>query len=66
MSKSVIIAVDAMGGDNSPDKVIAGISEYLKRNNNVFFRIFGNRSKIQHEIKKNSVNRCKCFFCSKS
>ena len=40
MSKSVIIAVDAMGGDNSPSKVIAGISEYLKKNKNVFFKIF--------------------------
>ncbi len=57
MSKSVIIAVDAMGGDNSPGKVIAGISEYLKRNNDVFFRIFGNSTKIQYEIKKNSVNQ---------
>ena len=57
MSKSVIIAVDAMGGDNSPGKVIAGISEYLKRNNDVFFRIFGISTKIQYEIKKNSVNQ---------
>tara|TARA_Y100000591_G_scaffold323291_1_gene340874 strand:- start:30 stop:1037 length:1008 start_codon:yes stop_codon:yes gene_type:complete len=57
MLKSVIIAVDAMGGDNSPDKVIAGISEYLKKNNNVFFRIFGNSSKIEEEIKKNSINQ---------
>ena len=31
MSKSVVIAVDAMGGDNSPNKIIAGISEYLKK-----------------------------------
>ena len=36
MSKTVVIAVDAMGGDNSPTKVIAGISEYIKKNNNVF------------------------------
>ena len=31
MNKSIVIAVDAMGGDNSPKKVIAGISEYLKK-----------------------------------
>ena len=31
MSKSVVIAVDAMGGDNSPNKIISGISEYLKK-----------------------------------
>ena len=57
MLKSVIIAVDAMGGDNSPGKVIAGISEYLKKNNNVFFRIFGNSFKIEDEIKKNSIDK---------
>ena len=31
MSKSVVIAVDAMGGDNSPNKIIKGISEYIKK-----------------------------------
>ena len=36
MTKPVIIAVDAMGGDNSPNKVIAGISEFLKRNKMFF------------------------------
>ena len=47
MSKTVVIAVDAMGGDNSPSKVIAGISEYIKKNNNVFFRIFGKKILIR-------------------
>ena len=41
MSKPVVIAVDAMGGENSPVKILSGISEYLKKNNGVFFRIFG-------------------------
>ena len=31
MSKSVVIAVDAMGGDNSPAKIIKGISFYSKK-----------------------------------
>ena len=57
MLKSVVIAVDAMGGDNSPNKIIAGISEFLKKNNNVFFRIFGNSFKIEDEIKKNSIDK---------
>tara|TARA_B100000287_G_scaffold255706_1_gene240369 strand:+ start:215 stop:1222 length:1008 start_codon:yes stop_codon:yes gene_type:complete len=56
MSKSVVIAVDAMGGDNSPRKVIAGISEYLKSNNNVFFRIFGNKTIVTNELSKNSIS----------
>ncbi len=56
MSKSVVIAVDAMGGDNSPNKIISGISEYLKKNQNVFFRIFGNKSLIEKEIITNNIN----------
>ncbi len=57
MSKSVIIAVDAMGGDNSPSKIIAGISEYLKKHQNVFFRIFGKEKIIQNEISKNNLSK---------
>ena len=56
MSKSVVIAVDAMGGDNAPFKIIAGISEYLKKNRNVFFRIFGKKNSIENEIKKNKIS----------
>ena len=36
------IAVDAMGGDNSPDKVLEGISIFCKKDLNIFFNIFGN------------------------
>ena len=57
MSKSVVIAVDAMGGDNSPTKIIAGISEYLKKNNNVFFRIFGEKNLIDREINKLQIKK---------
>ena len=60
MSKSVVIAVDAMGGDNSPAKVIFGISEYLKKNSGVFFRIFGKKKLIENEVYK--VNLSKNFF----
>ncbi len=55
MSKSVVIAVDAMGGDNSPNKIISGISEYLKKNNNVFFRIFGKKMSIEKEISRYKI-----------
>ncbi len=57
MLKSVVIAVDAMGGDNSPEKIISGISEYLKKNSNVFFRIFGNKKKIESEIIKFEIKK---------
>ena len=31
MKKSVVIAVDAMGGENAPTKILSGISECLKK-----------------------------------
>ena len=49
MSKNIIIAVDAMGGDGSPKKVINGILDHSKNSNNVFYKIFGN-SKIINKI----------------
>ena len=56
MSNSVVIAVDAMGGDNSPNKIIAGISHYLQKNKDVYFRIFGNKKLIESQISKNQIN----------
>ena len=34
------IAVDAMGGDNSPQKIINGIIKHHLSNHNVFYKIF--------------------------
>ena len=31
MSKKISIAIDAMGGDNSPDKTIHGVSLFLSK-----------------------------------
>ena len=31
MTKKIIIAIDAMGGDNSPDKVINAVNFFLKK-----------------------------------
>ena len=42
MTKKVSIAIDAMGGDNSPDKTIEGIKIFIDKNklNNDFKNIF--------------------------
>ena len=47
MSEFVKIAVDAMGGDNSPQKIIDGIIHNHKKNNKNFFKIFGDKNKIK-------------------
>jgi glycerol-3-phosphate acyltransferase PlsX len=46
MNKIIKIAVDAMGGDNSPKKIIDGINHHYKSNANTFYQIFGDKEKI--------------------
>jgi len=51
MNKTVKIAVDAMGGDGSPQKVINGILHHYKSDKNSFYQIFGDKNKILSHIK---------------
>ena len=53
MNKIIKIAVDAMGGDGSPKKVIDGILHHYKNNINTFYQIFGDKDKILPFIKSN-------------
>ena len=55
MNKKVNIAIDAMGGDNSPRKVIEGINISLKNNKDNFFILFGDKNSLKEEIKKNKI-----------
>ena len=57
MTKPVIIAVDAMGGENSPEKILSGISEYLKINKDIYFRIFGFKPLLEKEISKKQIKK---------
>jgi glycerol-3-phosphate acyltransferase PlsX len=43
MREKITIAVDAMGGDNSPKKVIEGIKISLIKNPNLKFLLFGDK-----------------------
>ena len=56
MQKLIKIAVDAMGGDGSPKKTIDGIIHNHKTNKENFFKIFGDKEKIEHHI-ANKVNK---------
>ncbi len=51
MSDLIKIAVDAMGGDGSPKKIIDGIILNNKSNKNIFYKIFGDEKQILHLIK---------------
>ena len=50
MTNKVKIAIDAMGGDKSPKKIIEGISISLKSNNDNSFFLYGNQNQIEKEI----------------
>ncbi|MDB9937247.1 phosphate acyltransferase PlsX, partial [Candidatus Pelagibacter sp.] len=51
MNKMIKIAIDAMGGDGSPKKVVDGINHHFKNNKNSFYQIFGDKNKILPLIK---------------
>ena len=51
MTDLIKIAVDAMGGDGSPKKIIDGIIHNHILNKNNFFKIFGNKVQIETLIK---------------
>ena len=52
MSKLTKIAVDAMGGDNSPKKVLDGIIHNHNLHKDNYYKIFGNINEISKHIKK--------------
>jgi glycerol-3-phosphate acyltransferase PlsX len=56
MNNTIKIAVDAMGGDGSPKKVVDGIIHHFKNNKNIFYKIFGDKNKILSHIKEDLPN----------
>ena len=50
MSNKVKIAIDAMGGENAPKKIVDGIEISLKTNKENFFYLYGKRNLIEKEI----------------
>ncbi len=60
MSKKISIAIDAMGGDNSPDKTIEGIKLFLKKNSShedFILNIFGKKDVIVRKINELNINQ---------
>ena len=59
MSKKITIAIDAMGGDNSPEKTIQGLKIFLdnnKSNKDFIINIFGKEKIINEIIKRLKLN----------
>ena len=58
MSKKITIAIDAMGGENSPDKTIRGVKLFLeknKSNEDFFLKLFGNKNKLEQILEKYKI-----------
>ena len=58
MDNLVKIAVDAMGGDGSPKKIIDGIVHHYIKNKDSYYKIFGDQNKIINLIGKDLPNNC--------
>ncbi len=59
MSKKISIAIDAMGGDNSPDKTLSGIKIFVDKNHakdDFILNIFGKEDIIKEKIKELKIN----------
>ena len=58
MIKKISIAIDAMGGDNSPNKTIEGIKLFLnknKSNNDFVINLFGKEEILKQKIEKYNI-----------
>ena len=55
MNNKVKIAIDAMGGDNSPKKIIDGIEISLKKNKENFFLLYGDEKILSKNILNNKL-----------
>jgi glycerol-3-phosphate acyltransferase PlsX len=59
MTKKISIAIDAMGGDNAPDKTIQGIKIFLNNNknkNDYLLNVFGREKEIKNKLKKFDIS----------
>mgnify|MGYP000940868618 CR=1 FL=1 len=58
MTKKISIAIDAMGGDNSPKKTLEGVKIFLKKNkskNDFLLNIFGKENIIKEKISELNI-----------
>ena len=59
MSEKISIAIDAMGGDNSPNKTVEGIKLFIEKyskNNDFILNLFGKEKEIKKELTKYNID----------
>ena len=52
MTETLVISIDAMGGDNAPDIVIDGVARVAAEDESVFFFLYGDEAQIAPLAKK--------------
>ena len=60
MVKKITIAIDAMGGENAPEKTINGVKLFLKNNqshDDFIINLFGDKNRIEEKLKKENIDR---------
>lgn len=57
---NLVISVDAMGGDKSPQVVIEGLAIAAKHNRDIRFLVFGDEEQVQAELKKYPILKDVC------
>jgi len=58
MKKKITIAIDAMGGDNSPSKTVKGVGLFLSKNkfkNDFIINLFGDEKEIRKVLDENKI-----------
>ncbi len=59
MVKKITIAIDAMGGENAPEKTIEGVKLFLKNNqshDDFIINLFGDKKSIEEKLKKENID----------
>lgn len=57
---NLVISVDAMGGDKSPQVVIEGLAIAAKNNHDIRFLVFGDAEQVEAELKKYPILKDVC------
>jgi len=57
MAERLVISIDAMGGDNAPDTVIAGVKKAHEKYPDVFFLLFGDETRISALAEQNGLDK---------
>lgn len=57
MAEKVIVALDAMGGDNAPGEIVKGAIDAVKEESSVYVKLVGRQKEVEAELSKYTYNQ---------